>query len=443
MSVTLWAALFTEAVSVALLRCRLGKLWLRRPAVILVLASVACQGLPAVLLSFPSVAAWDRDRTGIAPGYVDDAVLVMSAAILAFTIGYVLTRPGPEKPPASPGVLAVLDWRWLAAACVPLAVLTFEGRGYNDAVATGAGTPLGTVLATSFFVILVAVTAFAIVMRHGHFLPVLIGQSLVLAAAGERTPVLADAIALILLLARAGKRPSVKQVHAAAAMTLIAVLAVTGLRAAQGRQVFYQNSGLAARLSALGSGLTALANPAAPGTTPGLAAQLAVRIDGDAFGGAVLQAQAMGQPRQPASYVAKSLLLPVPSALWPSKLGQGTALNPVLLEMNNFGLQRINFLPGLPGLYMGFLSWPWLCVLFAALGVLWGRGERWLMRDCTAARQIMLAGTVIAIMDYQAGLPGMLVLLRSAAILALAVRLAELVLLRRALRPAVSRAAAG
>lgn len=33
----------------------------------------------------------------------------------------------------------VLDWRLLALACAPLAVLTYDGRGYNDAKAMTVG----------------------------------------------------------------------------------------------------------------------------------------------------------------------------------------------------------------------------------------------------------------------------------------------------------------
>ena len=40
MSVTLWLALLVQFATVALLRLGLGKTWLRRPATILVLASV-------------------------------------------------------------------------------------------------------------------------------------------------------------------------------------------------------------------------------------------------------------------------------------------------------------------------------------------------------------------------------------------------------------------
>ena len=47
----------------------------------------------------------------------------------------------------------------------------------------------------------------------------LVAQSVLLAAAGERTPVIIDAITLIVLLARAGLRPAFGQLAAALALT--------------------------------------------------------------------------------------------------------------------------------------------------------------------------------------------------------------------------------
>jgi hypothetical protein len=430
MSVTLWLALLAEAVTVGILRHRLGRLWLRRPVTLLVLASVACQGLPAVLLAFTSVRAWDDTfRKGIAQGFTDDATLLMSAGMLGFTIAYLLTRPewaGRETAADGTAAVRMPDWRPLALACAPLAILTYQGRGSNSLLETGNGAPLATSLAAEFYVILVVLTAFIFVLRHGHFLAVLLAQSSLLAATGERTPVLAAAITLIVLLCVVGHRPRSRDLHAAAAMTLAAILAITGLRAAQGRSVFYTDTGLGTRVAALGTGLAGLGDSPASGVAPSgpLLAQFTDRLDGDAFAGAILQAEHLGYSRLSAAYVPESLLLAVPSVAWPSKLSRGAALDPALLEMDDFGLQQVNFLPGLAGLYVGFLSTPWLIAFLAGLGVLCGSGERWLLRRRTPARLVLLTGAAVAALGYQMGLPEMLVTLRAAAVLAAIVWLA-------------------
>jgi hypothetical protein len=427
MSVTLWLALVLQFCSVAMLRLFLRKTWLRRPGTLLVLASVVYDGASQVLLSFPSVAAWDIFRNGIQPNFIDEASLVLSAGMLAFTVAYLGTCGPRREAPAAPEDAAlaakVLDWRILALACVPLAVLTYEGRGYaNGSLTTGAGAPLVTSFAGEFFTLLIVLAAFAFLLRHGThwFVPVLITQSLLLAASGERFPVIADAIALVLLLGVSGHRPRRSHMHATAALTVLAVLAITGLRAEHGRSVFYTDSGLGTRVDALSTGLSGQAAP----DTPGLLAQFAYRLDGVAFAAGILQAEHAGQRRLPAAGAPESLLLVVPSAAWHSKLADG-ALDPVLAELGGFGLQKVNFLPGFAGIYAGFLSPAWLVVFLALPGALWGWAERWVLAARTPARLALLAGAVTAALMFEAGPPTMLVTLRTAVVLAIIAWLAS------------------
>jgi hypothetical protein len=358
-------------------------------------------------------------------------------------------RALPKRAELTASVWA-LDWRLLTLACLPLAVLTYHGRGYNEsAVAIGAGAPLLIELASTFFIILVALAAFGFVLRYGPrwFVPVLAVQSLLLAAAGERTPVIMDAVALIVLLCHARHGPSARQGRVAAALTLAAILAITGVRAEQGRTLYTTDTGLSARVSALGTGLSGLGSSHPGEDNPGLLAQAAVRLDGVDFAGGILQAENMGAPRLSAMAVPESLLLSVPSAAWPSKLAHAAGLNPVVAETDAFGLQQagINFLPGMAGLYAGFLAWPSLIVLLAALGFLWGIGERWLMKAVTPVRLVLLAGAVIAALTYEAGLPGMLLGLRPAIAIALILKLAEFMRARRnvASREGVRRSGGG
>jgi len=386
-------------------------------------------------MAFPSIGIWDPYRTGTQQSYIDSATLVMSVGMLAFTVAYLLTCPERTVPQAALKDVTVmtkgLDWRWLACGCVPLAILTYEGRGYNSGgPAIGNGASLSAALASEFFVILVVLTALSFLLRRGTrlFLPVLVTQSLILAAAGERSPVVVAVITLILLLKHVGYQLPRLQVGAAAGLTLVAVVAITGTRADHGRTLYHENNGLGTRVEELGRSLTATQSG---GSGPGLLAQTATRLDGTDFAGAILQSISSGQPRLSASYVPESLLLAVPSALWPSKLNHGNGLNPTQLEIGHFGLQNINFLPTLTGLYMGFLSTPWLIALLAFLGLLAGHGERLLFRYRTPARLVLLAGAINAALWFEQGLPGMLGVLRSAAAVAILVKLIDVVRVRR------------
>jgi hypothetical protein len=435
MTVTFATALLVQAAAVALLRHRLGRTWLRRPVVLLVLASVVYDGLSALLLAIPAIDQWDIYRQGVQRSYVDQAVLVLAAGMLTLTFCYLLARPERVMAAAGPRDIRqaalILDWRLLAIACTPLAVLTYEGRGYNNGtLTTGAGAPLASSVAAAFFVLLVVLAAFSFLLRRERrlFLAVLAAQSLLLAAAGERTPILVAAIALVVLLSWSGMRPSARQLGGAAALTVAGVLAITGVRAEQGRALYYQDSGLGSRLSALAGGIVSVGGTSATGG-PGLVAQAATRLDGTDFAGAILQAEAMGVPRLDAAGVPESLLITVPGFLWPSKLGH--ALNPVGAETSGFGLQPVNFLPGLAGVYLGYLSPAWVTVLLGLLGFLAGRAEAVLLRSASPARLVMLSGSVIAALDYERGIQGMLLDLRTAAILGVAVKVAEVALARR------------
>jgi hypothetical protein len=432
-STTLLAALLAQAVSLALLRHWIGRRWLLRPVVLFMLASVVDLGIAPALLAIPSVSAQDDFAIGIKRSFTDQADLIMSVVMLGFTIAYLLTHPervdGPSRPVTRAALTRVLDWRVLAAACIPMVVATAAGEGYNDGRATGAGASLETNLVSTFFIVTIAVAAVAFVLRHGTrwLLPVLIVQSLVLALAGERTPILMDGLALIIVLIFAGIRIPRRQLLAAALLAVVAVLAINGVRVQQGRDIFYTNSGLGSRMSALGSGLFG-GSSVSDAPMPGLVAQFASREAGVDFAGSILQSMSEGQPRLSASYVPESLLLAVPSFLWKSKLTLGVGINPAQLQIDDFGLQQINYIPSMVGTYIGMLSFPWLFLLFCFLGFVFGRFERWLLRECTPARIILLAGAIASALLYEAGLPTMVVQMRAAAALALVAKCAELLL---------------
>jgi hypothetical protein len=441
MNVTLATALVAQLLAIFLLRFRLGRRWLRHPVSIMILVSVAYQGVSPVLMAIPSIGIWDTYRIGIEQGYIYSATLIMSAGMLAFTVAYLLTRPERGASETMPydvtATLKALDWRWLAGCCVPVALLTYEGRGYNaGGAAVGSGAPLSAELGSEFFTVLMVLTALSFLLKHGirFFLPVLILQALLLAAAGERSPVVMDSIALVLLLGQAGCRPPGRQVKAAVGLTLIAVLAITGERVHEGRTLYHEDSGLGARVAVLGSSLTSTGSDT---SGPSLLPQLAVRLDGVDFAGGILQSIALGHPRLGASYVPESLLLDIPSALWPAKLSHGSGLNPTYLEMENYGLQNVNFLPTLPGLYIGFLSTPWLFAFLGLLGLLAGRAEELLFRRRTPSRLVLLAGAITAALAYEEGLPDMLIALRSALVLAAVVKVIEILRVRRSRRHSV------
>ena len=105
----------------------------------------------------------------------------MAAGMLAFTLAYLAMRPERTAARASHEdvrrAIRVLDWRIFASALAPLAVLTYEGKGYNNGTLT-TGAPLTASLASQFFLILTVLTAFSMLLRFGTrwFLPLLTAQ---------------------------------------------------------------------------------------------------------------------------------------------------------------------------------------------------------------------------------------------------------------------------
>jgi hypothetical protein len=437
MSVTLISALLIQVIALAALRVRLGKGWLARPTTILVLAATAYHGLSEILLSIASVRQWDAYRSDISQAFIDKACLVISAGLLALVLGYLATRPERasfegRQSVGNISVIRAIDWRLYALACAPLAIITYEGRGYFTPVAGAAATPKG--LASTFLIILVVLSAFGFLGRHGMrwFIEVLIAQSLLLAAVGERTPIVVATVALLVLLLRVGMRPSRKQFTITFVIAIVTILGITGYRAAYGRTLYYSDSGLVARLEALGTGLYAVSHASAPGdANPGLITQLAVRFDGNSFAGGVLQDMSSGQPELGVTPAAESLLLAVPTSLWSSKLSHETVLNPALTSINQFGLAQINYLPTMAGLYMAYIGTSGTVVFLALIGAMCGLGERWLFRRHTTVRLIILASSVQAALNYEGGLPTMIVALRAGVMLAAIAKIIEIVARRR------------
>ena len=295
MSSVLLGALFLQLTAIVLMRHRLGRTWLRRPVTLLVLAAVIYSGLSECLLSFPSVRAWDAYRLGTSQRYIDLATLYMSVGLLSLVACYLLVKPGSvtaaERDSALVATTRILDWRLCGMACVPLAVLTYRGQGYNRAAALGASN-VSNNIAAEFLIILVAFTAFGFLLRHGMrwLIIVLATQSTFLATTGERLPLVAGSVILLILLAHVGLVPSRTQVCVLLILTAVTVMGITGYRTVSGRGVYSQNSNLTERVQAVGVGLYSLSHTSnANDTSPGLVTQAAVRLDGNAFAGAVMQ----------------------------------------------------------------------------------------------------------------------------------------------------------
>ena len=434
MTATLFAALCAQVLAISLLCYRLGWGMLRRPVPWLVIMGCLYHGVSAVSLWAFSLRSMNPNQEGIDQHYVDLGDLLLSASLLALTVCYLATGPARADcfifAAAAKEAKRLLDWRVISLICLPLLVVTYRGQGLSSvAPLNGTATPLSTDVATTFLELLIILGALGFIVRFGAhwFLPALVLESILLAAVGERMPVITCAGILLLLAVHLGMRLSPRQIGATILVTALAVIGLTGYRSVSGRQLFYENSGLKARAEGVTTGLIDLSrSPANSAADPSLAAQAAIRFDGDSFAGGILQSMRFGQPAVGLGPAAASLLLDVPSMFWSTKL-MDQNLNPAAAEISDFGLQQLNFLPTLSGLYVGFLG-PLFNIAFLALcGLCFGFGERLLFRRGSLPRLIVLAGAFGAAGTYEAGLPTMLLELRAAAAVALLVKVIQMI----------------
>src|ERR1700761_3321056 len=144
MTVTLAGALLINVITIVVLSHLVGGRCRGHPVTLLVLISVIHQGLSPLIMSVPSIAAQDPFRLGISQEFTDEATFLLSACTLALTAAYLLTRPQRAEFSISQSdvrtLARVLDWRVLALASVPAAVLTYQGRGYNNVIIAGTGS---------------------------------------------------------------------------------------------------------------------------------------------------------------------------------------------------------------------------------------------------------------------------------------------------------------
>jgi hypothetical protein len=432
MSPTLLMAFLIQIAAVVVLRHRLGSRWLQRPVTILVITACVYNGISEALLAIPSVRAWDLYRIGTKQYYIDVATLVISVGLLAFVACYLAIKPermSTNVPVNGPEVAArIVDWRLFSLASIPMAVLTYEGRGYNSANSTTEPVGISGNVSSEFLIVLISLAAFGVLVQYGIrlFVPVIVAQVVLLAATGERAPLLIGLIATLVLLSHVGLRPSRRQVGMIIGLSVVTMLGITGYRAVSGRGIYQQDTSLSARVESIRSGLYTLVHTSnADNTSPGLVAQFAGRLDGNVFAGDVIQSLDSGHVTLGAAPVWESALVVIPSAVWPSKLAHAE-INPMLPELNAFGIQPgigiwAGPIPTFSGLYIGDVGSYGDIAFMAFMGLLFGLGEIWLFRRFTAARIAMLAAAVQAALSYEAGLPAMLVALRTGIILAVAV----------------------
>jgi hypothetical protein len=322
MSPLIALGLLLQVMALALLWAKIGRSWPHYLGAIFILMAVIYHGVSEVLIAiFPNQNSY---RPLFNPQYLAQFVLLVSVAILIFSITYVCTvGPRPELlvPPDEVGASLtkrIFDYRILLIVTGPLLLLTLNGQGYatNGAINPGGGVGTTLGLTQQFFILGVVLSGFAFLVRFGQrwMFTVLMIQSLILSLVGERLAILTGALMLLFALNRFSVKIRRRHVAFAFLMLFLFGWAITAARGVEGR--YESSSGASVRLTFLTVGFTHLFSSTTWGE---IEYTLSYRLDGNSYGAMSLQALENGSTPVGSKPLINDMLLAIPSFINPSK----------------------------------------------------------------------------------------------------------------------------
>ena len=419
MSATFLLAALIMVGSPLLLRAWYGAQWMIRPFSIFALMAIFYHLVTEVVIRITGATDTSSGRPSVE--WVDQGMLIAATTLAAMTLGYMVLGPRRHYPSHvdTGGLGRILDWRITGALTLPLLVATVQGQGYSTGMPLeGEGIGI-TGLAMQFFVPLVVLTSFGYLLRHPtRWLPTVAVQSTVLVLAGQRLEVFIGAAMLTALGARVGITPKARHVLAILVLAGFLALGVTSVRASQGRETFYSNSGVGARVTAIAQGA---ANPLESISASGnLLGDAAIRLNSNAWTGGIARAFHDGASTLGYRPFVSAFLSMIPSALYPDKL---TALSDQersipLWTLSDLGMPAINYLPGHLTYFLGAVGWVGNLILMAVVGAFMGAFESRVLRSNGYLAVIAYALLVQSALFFEQGLTFYLVGARSFVVLA-------------------------
>ena len=405
--------LLLQIMALAVLWAKLGPSWYRHFGAIFIVMAVLYHGVGGVLTAF--FPAQNPYRSLFMPKYFTQFVLLVSVAILIFTIAYVCAvgpRPGPLVPPDDVGAnftKRIFDYRILLIVTAPLLILTLNGQGYGPNGVKNPGAGVGTALGLTqqFFVLGVVLSGFAFLMRFGQrwMFSVLMIQSIILSLAGQRFVIFLGALMLVFTLRRFSVKISRRHVAFAIITLSLFAWAITAARGVEGR--FESNSGASARLTYLTVGFTHLFSPT---TSDEIEYTLGYRLDGDSYGGMSLQALQNGSTPVGLRPLINDVLLAIPSFLNPHKDQTNSAdRSEKLYVEENLPIPELQTSPGvytdiLPtqlGGLVGILGPLGILCAALALGLGFAMLDRRLRYGLGPGRTLVSLGMLYCVLDYE------------------------------------------
>lgn len=412
MSETLLLGLVLQAGSVALLFLALGRSVLRRVGPYFIFSALVYHGLTEIVQVVTGQSS--KYRGFSTPGGIDTWTVVVGAAMLIFSLTYVLVVRAQEDQPVLGApevpvevdiarVVRTLDWRVLTLVSLPLiAVIGTEAFRIGDQ--TGLSPVESSAqagLAHQFLTLVLVLATISYVLSHqGRVVLPLLVQLAVMGLVGSRLDVFVAAATTLFGLAFLRRTPSVRQVFTVLAVVGTLALAITGARNDVGRPNFAA-AGLGERIPLLFTGAINTLAGVEP-TYAGQTQPLGERLDGNSFAAAVLDALDGGRDPVGLTTAVNSLSLAVPSFLNPEKLTTDLELRSEKVYLNahlGIGIPG-DFLPTQLGSLLGWFGPIGLMVLAGILGLAIGIAERFLRSKLTPSRLILTLTLFLCVMSY-------------------------------------------
>ena len=400
-------------MALAVLWTKIGRSWPHHLGAIFILMAVTYHGVSEVLITlFPNKNSY---RPLFNPQYLAQFVLLVSVAILIFSIAYVCAlgpRPEPLIPPDQVGVnltKRIFDYRVLLIVTGALLLLTLNGQGYlsNGAIYPGGGCrnhawAYAAVLHSwrcAFWVHFPDALRPALDV-YGPGYPVA-NLSLV----GERLTILTSALMLLFALNRFSVKICRRHVAFAFLMLFLFAWAITAARGIEGR--YEANSRASVRLTFLTVGLTHIFSQT---TWNEIGYTLSYRLDGNSYGAMSLQALENGSTPVGPKPLINDVLLAIPSFIDPDK----DQTNPnerseKLYVEENLPIPELNLSPGiytdiLPtqlGGLTGILGPLGMLCAAMALGLGFAGLDRWLRHGLGPGRTLVSLGFFYCVLNYE------------------------------------------
>ena len=423
MTVTFILGLGMCALSPTLMRFRYGRQWLLRPFGILTLMGFIYHGASEVVIRIT-----DSDELGsyrVNRDWAAEGMFTAGLALLALTLGYIAAT-GNRPLPASSDLTTIkrsFDWRVTGALSVPLFAATVAGQGYaSGAVLEGGGlnTPG---FATQFFVTLILLTSFGLLVRYPNkFLLIVGGQSVLIAIAGQRLEIFIAATVLWVPATRVGVGPARKQVVAAVLVAGLAGFAISSVRGAGGRDLFYSDSGFSARVEALWKGIT---EPEDVESVNGgsLLQEAFIRLESNNWTGSVEQAfQSHNADPIGARPLWNAVLTNIPSFLFPDKVTSLSLAERSVEYSQIMGLPLvdIDYLSGHATSFLGLFGKPGMLFWNFGFGAVLALLERLAGRSGGVAGVVFTLALTQAALFYERGQDYYLTLGRAALVIVIA-----------------------